>query len=651
MLLLSIILTLAAGLLHSESNRYLSVGQQDIPVLVVLCDRNTSKPLCQALEELPARFEDSGGVYRILVVFLDTEAERLPEPFSRPTNSHIEEVIERLSVEEAAAVVYLSYKETASTVIHPGFSGDTVPRWFLEQSLASMDHHGLDWTLADTRLTMYRLGWLGQENPSRDFHQEGYPAIWIQGNQNIIPALEHMARSLAIDHPTQKDSHYLLRYLRGRLVFIGEEVIVILMIISFTIILSFVFIFSFLHGKQNEQRLRDLAKLWWLPFTYLVVTTLCLIAGQAVAQLIVRSRFSDSSAWALLPRTALMTKFAFAWFFITIIFSLNQVIHFPSDSFVYGYIASMAAMINIFVFSAMDFSLSILFLTVYLISIAAYRISPPVFHLPLIALMALPFFPYAKTLLLSGKPAIESLFLADTAANLRIAFFLIPFQLLFARFFHRLGLYGRRQRFYLPVNLFVSSIPLLLVSGFSLFYPAWSPAKPLEVTIHHVISEDGEGFALPREPIRSEMGLAFNAERNNPTPEASTLIPITTNVKTFLDKQLIDIDIHPLIPASRIEVSVFADRGTAVYSANSPFELSEGGRRSLFVSPDNPDYPYTLRFSTDRQTILTATIRILTAENPWQLEPVSPGFIGRYVLDCSRTVPVGLKGAQQRDGE
>lgn len=646
--LLFCLLILATAHAGAQENRYYSFGPETGPLFVITTPEQQDRRMVLEIEKLARELSIVPPSFRILLAITEKDFSRLPESLRKTPPEGTAQLISRLSAEEAASVLVIL--PGSATLLRNGFRGSTPPRWFLESAIRTLESAQTAWKLEESRLPLYRVGWIPENPLAGAYQRANIPTLCIEADSGIGNTLLEIAQACNIARRDQNDRHYLLEGIRGRYYFMGENILVVFMILAFSIILATIFIFSFLFGKKREQRMKDLFRLWWLPFFYLSVTILGLLGGQTLSLFLFRFRFGTPEGWSLLPGLALGAKFIFSWFIITLIISFNQVIRLPDDSFVYGYIASICSIISIFVFSGFDFSLSLLFLLTCLITIVAHRFNHPVLQCIAIACMFLPFIPYLTVLVYSDAQTIAPLFLGEGYWNPRMAFFVMPFQLMFAKFFHTVGAFGRRQRFYLPVNTLYTFIAAMAMAFLTLFYPAWSPAAPRTLTVYHTITGDGERFATD---IPSLLPLLDLERGQTPTlsRDPEDLIRVEDSSVRFLDKRLVSMTITPAVPVERIRVSVSSIRGISVYSASIPFEFRGSGNEAIFVSNDYPFLPLTFSFSSDHDSALTATVTLWTTDNPWGVRARNGSFSADYLLEVTRTVALASMSGEPRRGD
>lgn len=646
----SLFMLIAAVALPARAgeNSIQNFGPESGPRLIFTTSAQENSSSIRQLAALEDELKRNPPATRVSIIITENDYSVLPHDIQTGYPEGTKKIVSLLLNEDSGAVILLNPGNSDSVRIRNGAQGKTSPRWILEQTVKSLDLKNILWNLEEYRMPLYRMGWIPEDERLGTYLRAEIPALILETDVTITPALLDIIRSFNTGKTLTSDSHYLVVRFNKHLFFVGEMLLVIIMIVASASILFFLFILSFLFGEKKDQHVRDLFHIWWLPLLYFGVNILCLFLGQSITTFFFNFRFGNAAAWTLMPQTALIGKLIISWFFITLIISFNQLIHFPEDPYMYGYIAGILCMINIFIFSSLDFSLSLLFLSAYGISFIAYHVRHPAGQVIGIICLAVPFYPYLAALYTGELQAISPLYTGSLYWNIRLALFVMPFQLLISRLLLTLGLFGRKKQFYLPLNLVAVFILMIGCTGVILFVPGWSTEKPLIVPIRETIDAQGHHISV-NAPVKLQ-NLVLEPEDSHAfapslTKDPGSFIHIETSSRKFLDRQLVIIDIVPFIPVQKIELTITSDKGISVYDASFPFELREGARESFFTSGENPNIPFKVNFSSDIESVLTAKVRVWSRTNPYGLTIKNKDLTEDYILEVIRSVqiPVPLK--------
>jgi len=642
--LLYLLVTVTVSI-QARENVIRTFGPVSGPRLVFTTPDQEDRRSVLMLERLAERLEQRPPSIRVSVIITESDFSLLPEDIRTGYPEGTNGVISLLSEDESGAVVLVCPGPDETVSVINGVRMETTPPWLLRAVADRLDAGRSPWALAEPRTPIWRLGWKAEDPLLAAYLDAGIPAIMLRSGADLTDTLENLAGAFPEGFPGSWDRHYLAVRLHGKLRIAGEGLLVLLMICASATILFFVFIFSFLLGEKGEQHRRDFLHVWWLPFTYLLINILCLYGGQAVVAFLLRFRFGETGSLALMPAVAIATKLTVAWFFINLLESLNQLIRMPEDSFIYGYIASLMCLVNIFVFSSLDFSLTPLFLGAYVISFAVYHFKHPLAQVAGIVILLLPFIPYLAALRSGGDAALAPLVYGTEFWNLRLSLFAMPAQFLLSRLFHTAGLFGLRSRFYLPVNLILSFAVAAASIGLLLFMPVWSVSRPLPVEIRQTISDSGSTVE-----VRSPVSLSNLVPVPDPLKArpaglpgltAANFLRVEASSRRFLERQIVTVEITPLVPVQKIEMTVIADRGLAVYDSPVPFEVSAAGQTGRFSSGESPDIPFRIQFSSAHDSRLSAVVKVWSRTNPEGLSFLQRDIAGDYLLEVvtSRRLP------------
>ncbi len=641
--LLLLAAALTAPLSAQAENRSWHFGPDTGPVLVFTTPAADNSTAEAALKNFAARLEKSPPEIRVSVIITENDRTDLPPEIRGEYPEGTNKVISLLEEQESGAVILLKPGKTDSVLIQNGVKGRTAPRWILEAVTQNLEAARIAADLEEDRLPLYRIGWIPEDPLLAAYLNADIPALILETDANLDSVLAGLVTAFESGIPSSGDRHFLVWKIAGRFVFAGEGTLVIAILFASAAILFFLFVFSFLLGKKSDQRLKDLVHVWWLPFLYLGVNIICLSIGGTLVSYLFSFRFGNAESWVLVPGLALAGKLIISWFFITLVISFNQLIRFPDDNFIYGYIASVVCLINLFLFSSLDFSLSLLFLSVYCISFAVYHLRHPVFQLIGVIVLFLPFWPYVRALAAGGSEAILPLYTGTDTWTLLMALFAMPFQLFLSRFFHTVGVFGRKAKFYLPVNLMLVFLITISFTGVLLFYPAWSEKKPLTVPVRQTIDASGSRLDV-KPPVELSNLVIWTDSTIASAPDLpgdpARFLGLTTASKRFLERQLVTVSVNPALSAQKIEVTVTSENGFSVYDASLPYELRKAGQESFFASGENPKIPFSFTFSSDLDSQLKVTVRLWTRSNPWGITVTNKDLVPDYLLDVVQTVDV-----------
>jgi hypothetical protein len=633
----------------SRENTVHNFGPDTGPRLVFTTPNQTDQSAMSQLERLSAELGSNQPAIGVSVIITENDYRVLPGDIDTGYPEGTRAVASLLSENESGAVIIVKPGKAGSITVKCGIAGETSPRWLLTAVTGNLERQSTPWKLEETRLPLYRIGWIPEDDLLATYMRAGIPAILVETGDDLGETLPGIVKSLEGGIPATKDRHYLLAPVGGKIRSVGESFIAFSIVVALAVILFFLFFFSFLFGKTSDQHLGDLGKVWWVPFLYLAANLAALHAGQSLVALLSHFRFGTVEAWTLFPRIAFSAKLLAACFFITLIVSFRQLIRFPQDSFIYGYLASISCMVNLFYFSSQEFSLAPLFLCAYLVSFFAYHFRSIPGQIAGIILLALPFYPYGVALFAGGSFSLGALINGTGHWNVSLALFFMPFQLMLSRLFHMIGSSDRHIRTRVPANLALTGIFALASLAILLFRPVWSAQKPVEIGIRETINERGNSVTLSSPVKLRDLEAMPDPSRAAAsdiakTPEA--FIGIHAESRKFFERQLVNVTVTPSIPVDRLELVITSTNGISVYDASVPFELRNGGRDSVFEAGIEPAMPFAVSLSSDYASALSATVRIWTRTNPYGLAIPANFVKSDFILSVERTIRLPAPGGR-----
>ncbi|ULQ59786.1 hypothetical protein K7I13_15285 [Brucepastera parasyntrophica] len=546
-----------------------------------------------------------------------------------------------LQEDETGAVVIFLPGQSDSVIIRNGSNGNLSPSWMVRLVIDTLDTSGIVWDLEERQTELYKLGWVSDNRLMNAYSRANIPAIMLETDMDIQQILAELVYSFPENIPSETDSHYLISKVDNHVLFISETTMVVLMILAVALILFFLFGFSFIIGKKQTHRIQDLFRISWMMLVYTGITWLALFLAQHFIVFLFSARFGNPDSWELMPRLALAGKISISILIVSLLAIFNRFFRFPEDNFVYGYIASIACLLNIFIFSSVEFSLSLRFLFVYLLSSLFYHLKHPVIQVFGIICMFIPFMPFFRVMF-EGNPVIfDSLFKSNGGENLFAAFFILPFEFLITRFLLTIGNFGKNLRLQFPV-ITVTSLVLSVVSVAAiLFSPAWSAAKPLTVEVRQLIND--EGSTITTKSLAELKNISVSSDDiPDLLPEPASFLDLNISSRPFIDRQIISFSIIPKIPVQKIEVIISSgnENFISVYTATEVFEMVNAGLQSRFVSGENPSIPYSFSFSSSRDSRLSATVRLWTRSNPYAVTIISDTIETDFLLEIVHTITI-----------
>ena len=672
--LILFLLLVAAGFFSAYGVEVATFGQDDAFQFVVAISvpEDKAKEGAVAFERAKAFFEqlsleDSLHNAAISLVLTSNDFSRLPEDLRPEVPEGAAEVISRLERTGGAVILLLPEEEAGQTVVKCGVKGKTSPPELVSALITQLERGGLAWRLEESHLELYRIGWVPENHILKAYFDAGVPAVALSTSANVLPTIAEAVRllsalsSLDAAHGFSAQNYIMLEvpsilasainrlaraFLSGkgqggiplahvaaeRFVMLSEWVMVSITVIFFSVFLLYTCVLFLSRPAARKRLARNFFKA--LPFAavFAAVNFVAIRLGGAFASALVAARFGKTEAWALLPRAALLTKLFFAFFFSSALSTLRGRFRLLRDPVSIGYTAAIAALINIVVFSALEFSMSGYFILCYMI-VFAFAHTRSIAAKALLAALAASVFAHLYAQIFAGNTAaISALYSNEGGWNLLAAFFALPFQLMVigiaektaSRFVLALKLRlpaERRVRARLPLIPLASLAALIAAAAALLSVPAWSREKPLPVLIRESVAGGSMNVSIDASVALKDVALkaAQGEDASIADLPIEDFIRVDFTSRDFLDRKVFEIEIAPRVKSRRIDICILSDSGIAVNISPFPFKMDEGGREAIFSSSENPETPFLLSFITGTAGALHAEIYCWSTDNPFGL--------------------------------
>ena len=357
---------------------------------------------------------------------------------------------------------------TQASRILTGCEGLSTPLWLARACADVFESAGGEFGFPHSLLSLYRLGMLRGNPRMGRFISEGIPSVTVEfaddGERSaalsFIPALVEFLDAEKIG---EWDTHYaLLEFGKdGRRVWISEGVFITICVSVAGLTFLLLCGFSFL-GKSGSRLKMEFIRSWYMIPLTIALYALCVELAQLLSG---RLGFLAAAH----PVLQFSVKIALPLLASGILLDLLSRLRLPIESFAFGYIISIVATANIFVFSSVDILLFVPFGAEYLIVYAARpfkRASVLIFFL---IVLVFPFVPYARSLLENAtRESLERIAFCSGWKNVALALALFPFITLWQRILVRFRIFcGARSvsgiRSAILSGAFAASLPSIVL--------------------------------------------------------------------------------------------------------------------------------------------------------------------------------------------
>lgn len=480
-----------------------------------------------------------------------------------------------------AAAVTVRLNRHGTSTITAGTAGDTAPEWLTKRLINSFASSKTPVVFPHLILSLYRLGVLPEDSRMSSFMSVSIPAAAVSFSENAsLDALDNFIKSYSAQGTENWDRHYAIIHFQHHTIWISEIFFVILFFIFAFSTLLVIFGFSF--TGQSSAYKDDFKRTWYYIPIAVIISALTLQAGQALTSLL---PFAAGKSMTF----HFAVKILFSGLFISILVIAQEQLRLPVAPFIYGYLISLVAVANVFIFCTLDVSLIVLFAAEYMCVLAsrpAQRIIPLFFS---VILMMVPFVPYAATLINDSDPArLYDLVHCSFSGNILVSCVLFPFQIMWLRILVRLNIFGKLRSLSMRSVIIRSSI--VTVSLLAI-------VASVLIIIPHILIHRSAAVS----PSKQNKVIIINSEH----PSNSSLKITKTNFQGITTCHLI---VSSKKQAVRTTVFVSARGITPVYDSLYDFNLDSDTKEADFSLPDFPPLSFSIDYAAGSYDSSTITV-------------------------------------------
>lgn len=560
---------------------------QDINRFIIALPQNNSEHYLEFIDVLLTSLQDSPTTIMFTLALLANE----PPPFTtenqwHPSGSQI--LLSNIPNPDSCALLlledFLSPKNDVSVVL--GVDGQLTPLWLLRQIPLPIPHNSL---------ITYRLNLAQDSQTLLPFFQAGMASVGIHLDLNneeqcrrVFSAIDSMIKSFTAEVGVIGASKNYMVFSLVETVWIGEIFFILLYLFIAILILAILSGFSFL-GKKGILHRQAFFKIWYLIPVTIFLSALFLFLGQKIA----------SSIIDVVPKNTpllmgIKTLFSFITISLPFIFHLH--LRLSISQFVYGYLLTIVAAMNIFIFTSIDLLLLFIFLIEYLI-IYLSRLVRKVIPLIICSfLMLLPFAPYAINIIEFASPEkLLGLVNSGIIGNILYACILTPFQIMWLRILVRLDIFGKHKH--------VPPLKRLAIVGFVMV------VMVVSVILSIVIGSIVLYKSLPR----------ISPLQNKPQEYQIVDVPQSVNFTvlqdSYLELRTVKISISSQLPIIRYNVRVKTTEKLPVYDSILDFQTvqTESGVEAHFLIPDYPTSTSSFEYTAASDMVEEVHIAVYVA--------------------------------------
>ena len=337
------------------------------------------------------------------------------------------------------------------------------PFWLTRQVTDAFIRTQQEFEIGNTLASLYRLGILKGDERMGHFIKNKIPSIAIElkddEKNSGFDFLKTLIGKIDINDSGEWDTHYVFMELQRpfKPIWINERMFLISCVAVMTLSLLLLCGVSFI-GETGARYKRDFIRSWYMIPITIGTSVFTMIFGQWLLQTVEAFRTMN-------PIFQFGGKMIFSTMFISTTFLLQEKMKLPIATFVYGYVTSIIATINMFLFSSVDITFFVIFGIEYLL----IHFSRPAKRIPFVAfwaaVMLAPFAPFAYSLVREATlDTLSSIVFCSWQTNVALAFAIFPFEMMWQKILVRVNIMIGIKGFGIvrAITTYIASILILL---------------------------------------------------------------------------------------------------------------------------------------------------------------------------------------------
>lgn len=453
--------------------------------------------------------------------------------------------------------------------------GVVIPRGFFKTITDACANAGIFYSIRGRFLSLYRLGLIKAEPLVSAWLSSEIPAAMLisdeQSFYSVFAVVEECVNLYTTCDFTDTDTHYSVFRLFNKSLWISERTYLIFLILTSAITLFIFFILSFIRGAHRYIHRQEFLQTWYLIPVMIGSGAFFLSAAQVLTAQILQQNYR----FALF---ALAVKTAFALSFLILFFVPQHVLKLPLTGFIYGYLLSISAFLNIFLFASADIALIPIFIVEYLIVYISRGMRKISSLIVALVFMLLPYIPFI-TAFTEFDSALYTHFITEAsfAYNVLFAAVLLPFLIMGIRILIRFKLWGRRTNSK-DRRLADAKNKMFAQSAFALI--CFCAVFIISTTVSLITMPKKQTKALKTLPAKKTVFLSLDRT-------------------VHFERSFFVLHLSSELPVIRYHIEINSQSALPVFESNYPYDIFAKPLSAVFALDDYPPEPFTLNFSTD----------------------------------------------------
>lgn len=491
----------------------------------------------------------------------------------RTTGSEV--LCRRIEGTQETNALVLDFSRTKKNFVTPGSAREVSPLYLVRALCCELDKNCVNYDIfGGSYLSLFRLGILKDEARLSAFLSREIPAVMMNllseksDRSAEIKSIENFLLQIEFPANGKWGRHYIpLKFFQKR-IWIEERQILVSFMVFIALCLLVLSDFGFLFRKHSARLAK--IKSSALKSNYLIFLTMAFLAVSLLAGQTIASALQKAGARNLLFLFTL--KMVSPFFIVSALYPIEIRLHKNITPYIYEYILSASALLNVFIFSTIDISLFFLFSFEYIILMISRTTKNTAALYFFMAIFFLPFVPPLHSILIySDAQKISNLVFCNFTSNIILSFALVPLSLLWLRVFARLNFKAKSKRKLFAFYAMASAASLAGIAAISslaiftanrIFFKDVEPVRP---------------FARVEDSVGNASVSVFDSE--------------------YYGGKIRSIEISSKKIPERYAIFVQGESENPVYF--SIYETSHEDGRTEFLLPENPPQNLTVTYTPD----------------------------------------------------
>ena len=168
---------------------------------------------------------------------------------------------------------------------------------------------------------------------------------------------------------------------------------------------------------------------------------------------------------------------------------------------------------------------------------------------------------------------------------------------------------------YFKSKFFISLLSIVLIAGITiLVFITQIKQYKVSVQIRQAFTDTGNVSSIKSDyRIKKDVLTLTNIPAQSVT--ASKYIQIEKHLENYLDRSIGTISINSPLKIEALQIFISTATGVAIYEADKNYISTSGGIQ--FLSSQNPEQPFVINFSSEKDAILNVNVKLFSYDNPF----------------------------------